>query len=355
MPPTRRLHRTLRTIDVRLNKAIQTVAKFAARGTKAPELYKSVLLIPAVGELPARVFATDGMLSCVVRVSDVDLPVALVPTDALAPIARHKIAAVSVDAGEVSFRAETGGVFKAKTRDLTAFPRPPDYPAMQAVDHWNHIWPLTHAAAGDKATTPTFKNIRLRPHVVEATDSIRVAVANVPGWPEDRLVPVKLLRGWKNGRVNAALTNELVWFEFGDEARYAPIRVDGPFPDCLSLMPEKHDWPAMVLETARLRETVEKAVCISSLKTVALVFAGSDLTVKAWSADEGGKGYELVLLGVASQAGYAATKILNGKFLVQALKAIRTPNVRLCYQDQADGPLRIESGAMAEGLWPWRA
>lgn len=341
---------------MKLNKAIQTVAKFAARGAKAPDLYQSVMLVPGIGEARSRVFATDGMLSCMVEVDDLSLPVALIPLDAILPIARHKLAAVERNEGEVSFRAETGGVFKAQLKDATAYPRPPlDYPELVEIKHWNHIWPIIHAAAEEKAKTPTFKNIRFRPKVIEATDAVRVAVANVPGWSEDRLVPAKLIRGWKDGRVSAAFTDKLVWLRKGEETRFSPVKVDVPFPDCARLLPPAHDWPAMVLETKRLTATVVKAVSVSALKTVALDFNGKELVVKAWSAEEGGKGYRMALLGVPSHEEAKALKIINGKYLVQALRAIRTPSVRLCYQDQADGPLRLESGAMAEGLWPWRA
>lgn len=339
---------------MQLNKAIQTVARFAATGRKSPDLYQAVMLVPPVGDGPSWVFATDGNLSCMVPVG-IPLPMALVPLDAIKAIAKHKLTSVERNGPEVTFTADGGGAFKAVLKDSIAYPRPPlDHPTMEEYPYWNHVWPIVHAVAGEKSKNPTFKSLRLRPTCVEATDAVRIAVADVPGWSEERLVPGRLLRGWRNGRLYLAFTDKSVWCRMGEEFRFAPLEAGGRFPDCKQHLPSEHTWPSLVLDTDRLRKTVQKAVTVSTLKTVALDFHGSELIIKSWNAEEGGKGFRAVLLGVPSGATPQAVKIINGKFLNETLRAVRTPRVRLCYQDQADGPLRVESGALVECLWPWR-
>jgi hypothetical protein len=339
---------------MQLHKAIQTAAKFAATGRKSPDLYQAVMLLPSVGDSSAWVFATDGLVGCMVSV-DASIPAALIPLDAVKPIARHKLLGADRDGNMVTFRTEEGGSFQAQVKDAIAYPRPPaEMPEMAEYPYWNHVWPILHAAAEEKSKQPTFKNIRFRPGYVEATDAIRVTVADVPGWPQDRLVPARMLKGWKDGRVALAFTDKLVFARRGDELRFAPLKLEGHFPDCKKHLPSAHDWPVLVVETKRMLKAVEKALVVSALKTVALDFNGPEVIVKSWNAEEGGKGFRAVVRGQAGGPTIQATKIINGKCLVQTLKAVRTPNVRLCYQGQPDGPLRVESGAMVEGLWPWR-
>jgi hypothetical protein len=339
---------------MKLHKAIQAVAKFAASGAKSPDLYQAVMLISGVGDEASYVFATDGLMGCRVPV-DVSLPTALVPLDAIKPIAKHKLSGVTRDDVTLTFHAVGGGAFKAKVKDAIAYPRPPSgVPTMVEYEDWNHVWPIVHAAADDKSAQGTFQNIRFREACVEATDAVRVAVADVAGWPQDLLVPARLLRGWRDGRVSLGVTDRLVFALRGEELRFAPVCAEGRYPDCKAHLPSAHTWPAVVVDTHDVREMVAKAIAVSPLKTVGLSFSPDGLAIKSWSAEEGGKGFHGRLHGLCGEPPVVAVKILNGKYVLQTLRAVRTPNVRLCYQDQADGPLRIESGALAECVWPWR-
>lgn len=339
-----------------LHKAMRTAAKFAAPATKKfPALYQAVLLIPGVGEGDrAQVFATDGLHGCLVYTED-SVPGALVGMDAVRFAAKHKLASVDREGNELTFRTQEGGTFRVQAKDAIAYPRPPSsLPEMVEYPYWNHVWPIVHAAAEDRSKQPTFKHVRFRPTCVEATDAARVAVADVPGCSQDRVIPARLLRGWKDGRVRIGFSDKLVFAARDDEIRFAPLNLEISFPNCKKHLPDEHELPALVVATDELCAVVEKALLVSPLKTIALTFGGAELVVKSWNGDEGGKGFRAALRVNATQPEVKSVKIFNGKLLAQMLKAVRTPNVRLCYQESTDSPLRLESGAMVEGLWPWR-
>lgn len=339
-----------------LHRALQKAISFAAKGKDAPALYQSVQLLPGTPEGgPSRVFATDGALGCVIDV-DVDLPMALLAVEAGKPVAKQKVIAVERDGAEVKFRLAAGGVYKMAVKDATGWPGvPPIPPVMEPVTHWRWIRKVLHAAAEPKAGKPTYVYLRLRPGCAEATDSFRVSVAEVPAWPHDRLVPAKLLKGWlAHPRPLAHFDTDRSWFRMGSELRFAPSRADVQFPDCRKLLPTDYDGPTLAVSAPKLLAAVRRATAVSTLKTVALDFSGPEVAIKSWSADEGGKAFRAVLVGKASVPEAKAVKVISGKLLAQALAMVETPNVRLCYRDVANEPLRVESGLWAESLWPWK-
>jgi len=337
-----------------LMKAVRAVVKFAAKGAKAPALYQTVLFQPALGNYPAFLFSTDGVISCVVT-CDLDLPFGLVSVADLAPIAKHKISGIVKEGTDFVFQATTGGSFRVPLRESLGYPKPPlDRPAVTELVWWDHIWPVFHAAASDNSKTPTFKNIRFRVHCVEATDSVRVAVADVPAWERDQLVPAKLFKGWKNGRVFAFFSPKLLWVQKGEETRFMIPRDLGTFPDCKAHVPAEHGWPALVIGREKALDSLKKAITVSSRKAVVLDFVSGGLTVKSWVGDDGVHGYRMALSGVSFGESKAVTKVVNGKLLAETLGALQTPFVRFCFTDAPDGPIRVESGAIAECIWPWR-
>lgn len=341
---------------MQLHQALQKAAQFAATGKGAPDLYQSVQLISGDGEAtPSRVFATDGLVGCLIDV-DVDLPMALLGLEAAKPVAKQAVIAVERDGNEVRFRLEAGGVYKMATKEVMGWPAAPSLPpVMEPVTHWRWIRKVLHAAAQPRDGKPTFSHVRLRPGCAEATDSFRVSVAEVPAWREDRVVPARLFKGWKgHPRPLAYFDAERAWFRVGAELRWAPVRGDVQFPDCHKLLPTDYDGPSLAVDAKKLLGAVRRATAVSTLKTVALDFSGPELAVKSWSAAEGGKAFRAVLVGRATDPLAKAIKVISGKLLVQALGMVETPNVRLCYRDVANEPLRLESGLWAESLWPWK-
>jgi DNA polymerase III sliding clamp (beta) subunit (PCNA family) len=146
----------------------------------------------------------------------------------------------------------------------------------------------------------------------------------------------------------------MAWFKVGSEYRYAPLKLDGSFPDCRKLIPEDHDGPHLTVDTDKLVGAVKRATIVSPLKTVALDFNGGEVVIKSWSAEEGGKAFRAALGGYPGSISGKALKVISGKLLSEALKQVETPNVRLCYRDLPNDPLRVESGAFVECLWPWK-
>lgn len=340
---------------MQLHKAIAQAAKFAAKGKDAT-LYQSVQLIPKIDDkIPARVFATDGLIGCIIDV-DVDLPEGLLPLEAIKAVSKQKVSSVERTKNEITFRLVPGGVYKLIVKDEVGYPSIPEIPSnMVPLEHWKWIRKVMHAAADPKSGKPAFQYVRFRPNCVEATDSFRVAVVNVPGWATDRLGLARLFKGWSGyPRPLATFTEQMAWFKVGSEYRYAPLKLDGSFPDCHKLIPEDHDGPHLTVDTDKLVGAVKRATIVSPLKTVALDFNGGEVVIKSWSAEEGGKAFRAALGGYPSEAPGKALKVISGKLLTEALKQVETPNVRLCYRDLPNDPLRVESGAFVECLWPWK-
>lgn len=341
---------------MQLHKAIAQAAKFAAKGKNAPELYQSVQLIPQVSEsAPARVFATDGMVGCIIDV-DVDLPMGLLPLEAAKAVAKQRVISVERNGDEITFRLAPGGVYRLMVKESLGYPSVPAIPAgMEPLDNWRWVRKVMHAAADQKSGKPMFQYVRFRPDCVEATDSFRVAVAEVPGWRSDRLVLARLFKGWGgHPRPLITFTDTMAWFKVGTEYRYAPLKLDGAFPDCHRLIPMDHTGPHLTVDTDKLIGAVKRATIVSPLKTVALDFSGPEVVIKSWSAEDGGKVFRAALAGYTEHPAGKALKVISGKLLSEALKLVETPNVRLCYRDLPNDPLRVESGAWVECLWPWK-
>ena len=342
-----------------LHQALRRVSAFAASGAKAPDLYKTVMLLGNdVPDLPGRVFATDGWHGCIIPV-DRPLPTGLLGGRWAKLLAKHELAQVR-RAGD-TFHVETaeGNFYQLGVLDSMAYPLPPDdVLALQPYPYWPHVWPIVHAAASPKSKQPTFRYIHFRPTCVEATDAIRVAVADVPGLEPERLIPARLFAGWRDGEVRMGFTDKLIFVARGDELRFCPQVVENHFPDCKRHLPSEHAWPALVVETKALRNALIKAQVVSALQTVALHFDGADLKLKSWDLQDGTdpREFEARFRGTPAGVpeGLRATKVVNGRYLLDAVKAARTPHLRLCYQESVDSPLRIEHGATAESLWPWR-
>lgn len=335
-----------------LHKAVRSVLPFAARGKKSPEIYRSVLLCPQA-DGTSWVYATDGVASAMTCVG-IELPYALLPVERVAALPKFDWGSARADKNSVTFLARDGGIFEAQARDSTAYPRPPAMcPTMSPLQPWSAFVSLANVAATVSAKSALFQHLRLRPTCVEATDAARVAVADVPGWREDALLPARLVRGWKHGPVEAAFTPDMAWLRRGDEVRMSPITVGPAFPDCASHLPPYHTWPALVLEVKEFRSAVQKAVAASAKKLVRLCLRENGCEVQSYSDLVDGRRFQVVVPGVSVNRP-RVDRVVSGKLLLRTLQAATTPCVRLCVQDDEVSPVRIESGAIVEGIWPWR-
>ena len=341
---------------MQLHKALGKVVKFAAKGKDAPELYKSVMLIPQTENEPAKVFATDGMVGCFISVETTELPNALIPSDSVKAIAKQAVTLVKSDNDIVTFHLENSvAIYKIACKDLAGYPSVPVVGnSFESCTQWLPIQNVIHAVADSKSKKVNLQNVRVSPTSVEATDSVRVAVAVAKGWPKPMLIPARLLVNWKVPRISVSFTDSVVFFKAGEETRYSPIITDSGFPNCRELVPTEFKGEYSVVNAKKLQKAVAQATAISALKTVALDFQGDVIIIKSWSANEGGKTYKSVVNMEAHSKKAVAFKLISGKLLAHSLKSVKTPNVRLCFTDEITEPLRIESSAWAECIWPWK-
>ena len=145
-----------------------------------------------------------------------------------------------------------------------------------------------------------------------------------------------------------ALTEHAVFIRWGDEIR-AHFHVPSEFPDCRTILPEEHEGPEMVVNREAFLTVAKQAVSESPWKYVTLSFESTALAVRSYQENDT-SGFEARIPAKANGEGAV---FLDGKKLLDALKAADTPCVRVCYALPTD-PVLIESGFFRECLWPMR-
>jgi len=338
---------------MQLHKAIDRVLKLAAKGKGSPTLYQSVRMVPVGLGGVSRVYATDGLVSVEIPV-DLDVPDVLLPADVMRKICKHEIYSVTNTDGEVSIRLKSGGYYTVTALDPRGYPFPTEVPTgFVDLDYWPHILPALHSAGGPKAKAG-LRGVRFGPDWVGATDSVRVSVVSVPGWSDPVLVPSGVFKAIPKGVASLSITSSHGFLKIWEEIRSGALIPMGGYPDLAGYVGDGYVGEALVLPTRMLRECVQRATQISPTKTVVLEMRYPEIELKAWSVTEEGQGYSARIAGrgVSSDV-EPVVMVVNGKLLVETLKGITTPKVRLCY-DASHSPIRIEAGAMVEVLQPWR-
>lgn len=348
-----------------LVEALQRAGKFVDKGKEALPILKSLRFIPAYNGMPARLYATNGVVGILVDV-DQPLPNMVLPAEPLIKLCRDTTAVIGVEnqGNAQALVTVTGKAAKgAALYTLQGLP-PSEFPGFPAIPErfhriqdyqWWSLQRVVHAAGKNKAEAELM-NISFRPTAIEATDRSRVARAEVSG-PWSGLVPSQLFQHWpKSGDVFCVFTEYYCFWRVGQELRFAIIQRSEKYPNLEKIIPEVHDGWWMVMNVRPLMETVKRAFSMSPTASVVLDFGLMGLTVRAHSK----KGTEFTSqlsgkLGVPSGRTAQFTEILlDGKLLWEALRAFDTPKVRLCF-GEAREPLRLESGNVVECLWPMLA
>lgn len=344
-----------------LKEAIKRAARFIDRGKEAPPILKALRFIPEHGGFPARLYATNGVAGILVDVGQ-PLPNMALPAEPLVKLCKdtHQILSIT-DNGYNKASITTVGKIANDQSVYTLDGLPPSefpgFPAVPAtfndVPQWWVVHKVVHAAGKDDSK-PELRNVHFRPTTVEATDRSRVARAEVAGsW--SGLVPAQVFKNWPKGPVSMAFTEFYSFWKVDSELRFAMIQKCEKYPDLEKLIPEEHhDW-WMAVDVASLTETVKKASDMSPTASVVLDFGPMGVTVRAFTC--AGVGFESHLKGrcgiPTGENSLSTEMLLNGKLLVEALKVVETPKVRLCYAGSLeDKPLRLESGGYVECLWP---
>jgi hypothetical protein len=304
-------------------------------------------------------YATDGIVGVYARVDVQNLPDVLVPAEDLVHVARDSAVSGLWDEPQRIIIQTVSGTHVLRKADPAQFPPLPPVPSsLQPLEEWPTIQKVVHAA-GEVPGRPELDCVHFHRDRVEATDSFRVAMADVLT-PIETMVPASTFRHWpKSEPVWAAVENGWAYFRVGNELR-AVVAVNAKAPDCRQYLAAEHVGNYMVVDSKTFLEAVKKASKVDAI--VRLKFGVMSLHVcgrsseseKQFYADVHGEDYTKLegTRGLtAGQTGIYPDLNLDGPKLIDALKAVDTPNVRLCYQDDETKPLRIESGGYSEALW----
>lgn len=329
-------------------------AKAAVRfcgATKSPLPFQCVRLLPAGQGYPPRLYATNGIIGVYVKVDAGNLPNVLVPKEDLVPVSKEKEVLEVFDEQERLVVRTSSGTFSLRKKDINEFPPlPPVPPALAPLEEWPTVSKVVHAA-GEAPGRPELGCVHFYQDRVEATDSFRVAVADVQT-PIQTMAPADMFKHWpKNEFVWAAVYNGWVAFKVGGQLRVAPAN-HGRAPDCRQYVPENHDGSYLVADTKEMIAAAKRAAVVDGI--VRMHFGENVVRVQG-AARESEKAFDTIIHGDSGTTGggfsCSAKMLINGKNILDALKAADTPNVRLCYKEGDDHPLRIESGGYAESIW----
>lgn len=341
---------------MRFNEAAKTVSRFAA-GRKAVSALQCVRMLPTDGRYPPRMFATDGIVAVFVPVDAANLPDALVPAEDLAAVGREKTDVTGLWDEVERLLVQTGsGMYALRKVDTSLYPPIPPVPdALELLEEWPTVAKVVHAA-GEVPGRPELECVHFHRDRVEASDSTRIAVADVLT-PIEALAPAAMFKHWpKNEKVFAAVQNGWVYFRVGGELRMAVART-GKALDARQYVDKDHEGAYIVVSASELLDAVKKAAKVDAI--VRFKMGVMAMNVCGRSRDSERQFYTNVQgedeTRIEGRIGLTAGKMLSypefnldGLRMIDALKAIDTPNVRLCYQEDKEKPLRVESGGYVE-------
>lgn len=243
---------------------------------------------------------------------------------------------VRVSAGEF-----TG---KLLVMDSAGFLRP-EMPAnpveLDAADVVDAVSRVLHACSSDEAR-PILTAVHLFSEHGKAgfvaTDSYRLAVSKsgVKGFG-NALVPADALQTLirlhrladQPERVIVALDATSIGFQVGDCMVTARL-IEGKFPEWTKLVPDAEACPSrVVVNRDTLIGALRRGLLLGAESPIRLELSGKHLTVKADNGETGSTSEKIA----ADATGEKITVAVNGKFMVEALRAIDDDDVTLHVQD----------------------
>lgn len=337
-----------------LEAAIQRVAKVVPK-KKDLEHYQAIRLCSS----PPCVHATDGQRHSVVAV-DGEVPDFLLP-------ARPLVAAAK--GGGIRFEVLGYGKIQiesaASKYEVVAL-EPDHFPVRPRVDgdleyapQWAEVMRVVHAAA-KPTQNPDAAYVHFTPRFIEATDQGRFARVGV-GAPWVGLVPAAVFQSWPKGEVQFGISATHAYFVIGgEELRAARLGQNPMYSRTTDLVPLAYTGPRLHVSARALREAVKHGAELSHLGLVIVEIDHREpsVIVRAWrERDRQSKDRYEARIRVQTRLGtpesdqeYVAIGV-RGKYLVEALRQIRTPNIFLGHGTISD-PLRIESGVFTACIWP---
>lgn len=329
-----------------LRKAIIRVAKLA-KITKKESSY--IRFLPRSAQTPATLYVTDGICSSLVRV-DEDLPNALLDSAVVLKAAKGPGELSIREAGYGQVLVQAGSAqYQLASKELASFPGLPPMPeGLEPVPGWRWVLGVVHAAEQERLGL-AMSRIHFAPCYVEACDKARLARAEIEGPWGDALVPQRIFRAWPKGAVKAHFSATHAVFSIGmEEIRVACLAVD-KYPVTEGLMPAEHRGPWALVEVAALKKAIELGRQVSYLGMVLVAMTPDSVVVKAAQSDQTAHKF-VSSVPVLHGSGGTGAVFLFGKYLVDALAQLETPNVRVCWDGPLD-PLRLESGPLVICIW----
>lgn len=333
-------------------KALAKAVKFAASGKAAPDVLKQVRVY---GDDMSWVHATDGEMGVLIAVDRPHIET-IMSLDQAKLLAKEPILESKKSGQDIVFKLPGDRRITCTLGGAQNFPPIPEYPkSYQEMDGFGRIQDLVHAALKrggtiDDTERPDLECVHLCPDRVEASDTARVAILEFEFCISGK-VPARFFRYWGRGPVLVGTTATHLWARIGDdELRYSCFQ-PGTFAsgrNLRELVPEVvHDsWLVVDLDT--IRHTVKRATDAAPTNSIFLELSDEQIHIKAGSGET--TFFGAVDVWTSHWAEDDASIIVDGKYLGEALKSLKTPNVRLCYP-KGGGHLRVESGPYLETIY----
>jgi DNA polymerase III sliding clamp (beta) subunit (PCNA family) len=310
-------------------------------------LKRAIRFCPGEEGTQSCLLSTDGVTTIMIYV-DVPLPNVLLEAVLLSKVVKEAGEVEIEESGYGEVKLTSGGVtFTMRTLDFEFYPSPPALPGQFAeLEYIADIKKVLPAAAKDKDGA-LLNLVHFTPEYVECTDKARLARASVLS-PWTGVVPVRMFKHWPKGKAYGAFTEDHSFFWIGEEIRIAVIP-HLAYPKTEALVPTVHVGGSMLVKVDELVAAVKSGTEVSTLSLVSLEMNSSHMHVRACESEGEQQTVKATVTAVRGN-GIAGKVILDGRFLLQALKEVDTPVVFLGYGQEVD-PLRIESANYVACIW----
>ena len=338
-----------------LRTAILQVAKvLPKKRVDVPEFFTSIRFTTLTNGGHA-VYATDGIRFYIVPLAE-PVPSVLLPADLLVKAARDATELHLVSSGYGKIEVQTD-ISKYQIQGIAfdtypATPFVPDIKDCPVVLNWQGVLDVAQAAGTEKFN-PELAVVSFKPDYVEAMDTARLARSTLPGLGKG-LVSASMFKSWPKGEVRCLFSEYYAYFWIdGQELRICTLQVNDSYPDTTETIPAGGKR-RMLIQTKELARSIKQGTAVSDLGLVKLEYSGSSnmLTVRAWNESGEGEAFAATVVDLhpTLDPGVDGMALVNGKYMQQAIKGVKTPNAVLVFGESFD-PVRIESGAYTVCLW----
>jgi len=327
-----------------VKRAVARVVKWTKK--KQGDLSRYVRLLSSTDDEPARMWASDGKVSCLVYLdAGVELPDVLVDGSWLTKAVRGSKVGV-----EVWMRSPTQIVFAVdgieidgQAKPVAGYPEVPEVPKLRKAEGFKVV-PLVARFAADYHP---YDGVRFAHRWVEASDGIVAVRGDLDNMPEG-LFSARLFSNWSSGQVSVGSTDECGFFRAGDELRVG-YRLQGDYPDLTKVLPFRDPAPWVSVYRQMTLTALTKAIEASDQGNIELSWTGTEGRVNALGANGSVLSSYPLLIKDSNLSG-GQSVVVAGRPVVAALAAMWAARVWLRISQA--GVLRLESGPFTVAVWP---